>query len=349
MMQTAILGWDIGGAHVKAALLNRDGEVVCVLQQPCPLWKGLVYLEQAIDKILSALPGQCAWHAVTMTGELVDCFASREQGVMVIVQTLQAKLGDVQIDVFAGSQCFIAASNIHVSDVMSIASANWIASAQLAAKRQAQALFVDIGSTTTDILLIENHTLHAQGLTDYERLVSGELVYTGIVRTAVMAVAQRAMFNDKDMGLMAEYFATMADVYRLTGDLQEQHDQSDTADGAEKTPQASAIRLSRMTGYEFNAEDWPLWQAFAQTLKQQQLTTIKQACLAQLQRSKQPEQTCIVGAGVGRFLVKQLAVELNLPYVDFSELIRQTASLSTLDAADCAPAVAVAYLAGGFG
>lgn len=349
MMQTGILGWDIGGAHVKAALLNSDGEVVCVLQQPCPLWKGLVYLEQAIDKILSALPGQCAWHAVTMTGELVDCFASREQGVMAIVQTLQAKLGHVQIDVFAGSQCFIAASNIHVSDVMSIASANWIASAQLAAKRQAQALFVDIGSTTTDILLIENHTLHAQGLTDYERLVSGELVYTGIVRTAVMAVAQRAMFNGKDMGLMAEYFATMADVYRLTGDLQEQHDQSETADGAEKTAEASAIRLSRMTGYEFNAEDWQLWRAFAHTLKQQQLANIKQACIQQLQRSMQPEQTCIVGAGVGRFLAKQLAVELNLPYVDFSELIRQTASLSTLDAADCAPAVAVAYLAGGFG
>jgi (4-(4-[2-(gamma-L-glutamylamino)ethyl]phenoxymethyl)furan-2-yl)methanamine synthase len=349
MMQTDILGWDIGGAHVKAALLNSNGEVECVLQEPCPLWKGLIYLEQAIDKILSVLPGQCSRHAVTMTGELVDCFASREQGVTAIVQTLQARLGDVQIDVFAGKQGFMAANNIQVSDVMAIASANWIASAQLAAKRQTQALFVDIGSTTTDILLIENHTLDAQGLTDYERLVSGELLYTGIVRTAVMAVAQTAVFNGRSMGLMAEYFATMADVYRLTGDLQDQHDQCDTADGTEKTPEASAIRLSRMTGYEFKTEDWPLWQAFAQTLKQQQLENIKQACVQQLQRSRQPKQSCIVGAGVGRFLARPIAVELGLPYVDFTELIAQATPPGTLDAADCAPAVAVAYLAGGFG
>jgi probable H4MPT-linked C1 transfer pathway protein len=349
MMQTDILGWDIGGAHVKAALLNSNGEAACVQQEPCPLWKGLVYLEQAIDKILSALPVQCARHAVTMTGELVDCFASREQGVMAIVQTLQAKLGAVQIDVFAGMQGFLPASHIQLSDVMAIASANWIASAQLVAKIQAQALFVDIGSTTTDILLIENHTLHAQGLTDYERLVSGELLYTGIVRTAVMAVAQTAVFNGRSMRLMAEYFATMADVYRLTGDLREQHDQSDTADGAEKSPEASAIRLSRMTGYEFNVEDWSLWLAFAQTLKQQQLSNIKQACMQQLQRTRQPKQSYIVGAGVGRFLAKQVAVELGLSYVDFTQLITQTASLDTLDAADCAPAVAVAYLAGGFG
>lgn len=349
MTQTAILGWDIGGAHVKAALLNSNGAVECVLQRPCPLWKGLTYLQQAIDEVLSALSVQPVRHAVTMTGELVDCFASREHGVMAIVHTLQAKLSDGQIEIFAGTQGFIAASNIHVSDVMAIASANWIASAQLAARRQAHALFVDIGSTTTDILLIENHRLQPQGLTDYERLVSGELVYTGIVRTAVMAVAQRAIFNGKDMGLMAEYFATMADVYRMTGDLQERHDQTDTADGAEKSPQASAVRLSRMTGYEFKAEDWLLWQAFAQTLKQQQLAQIKQACVEQLQRSQRRNQTCLVGAGVGRFLAKQIAAELNLPYVDFTQLIIQIGSVDVPDAADCAPAVAVAYLAGGFG
>lgn len=349
MTQTAILGWDIGGAHVKAALLNSNGTVERVLQRPCPLWKGLTYLQQAIDEVLSALPVQPLRHAVTMTGELVDCFASREHGVMAILQTMRAQLADAQIDIFAGTKGFLPASHIQISEVMAIASANWIASAQLSAKRQAHALFVDIGSTTTDILLIENHRLQAQGLTDYERLVSGELVYTGIVRTAVMAVAQRAIFNGKDMGLMAEYFATMADVYRLTGDLQERHDQTDTADGAEKTPKASAVRLSRMTGYEFKVEDWQLWQAFAQTLKQQQLTQIKQACVQQLQRSRRPGHSCLVGAGVGRFLAKQIAGELNLPYVDFTQLITQTAPVDIPDAADCAPAVAVAYLAGGFG
>lgn len=348
-MQKHIIGWDIGGAHVKAALLDETGQVLQVIQQPCPLWKGLFHLQSAIDAVLKAMSGDDMRHAVTMTGELVDCFDSRDQGVEAIIRTLKSKLKPADIVVFAGSRGFLKVDEVTRADTMAIASANWMASAQFAAKRQVRALFVDIGSTTTDILLIENYALQADGYNDYERLVSGELLYTGVVRTAVMAVAQRAVFNDKEMGLMAEYFATMADVYRLTGDLSDAHDQSDTADGADKTMRASARRLSRMTGYEFAESDWPLWHAFAQELKTQQKQMIYLACLKQLQRSSQPYSLCLVGAGVGRFLVKELAGELNLDYVDFSRLFKQAASVGSVNAADCAPAVAVAYLAGGFG
>ena len=346
-MQKNIIGWDIGGAHVKAALLNQAGEVVQSIQQPCPLWKGLSYLEQAMEAILRVLPNNTAMHAVTMTGELVDCFSSREQGVEAIIRTLQNRLNTRDIRIFAGVKGFIGVEEVAKADCMDIASANWIASAQLAAKRNEQALFVDIGSTTTDILLIERHALQALGYSDYQRLVSGELLYTGIVRTAVMAVAQQAEFNGQTMGLMAEYFATMADVYRVIGDLNEAHDQNETADGAEKNPQASARRLSRMTGYEFVESDWSLWLAFAQTLKQRQKSLIRQACLKQIKRSSQPDRIGLVGAGVGRVLVREIAADLELAYLDFNRLFDRLPD--TLDAADCAPAVAVAYLAGEFG
>ena len=39
-MSGNIVGWDIGGAHLKAALLNNKGEVLGVFQEPCPLWQG---------------------------------------------------------------------------------------------------------------------------------------------------------------------------------------------------------------------------------------------------------------------------------------------------------------------
>lgn len=349
-MDTYIVGWDIGGAHVKAALLDDTGNVLQVVQQPCPLWQGLLHLQAAIDAVAAVLPVKTVkQHAVTMTGELVDCFDSREQGVSAIIRTLQTKLVAAEIAIFAAGKGFIKADQVTRADTLAIASANWIASAEYAAKRETGALFVDIGSTTTDILLIDNHQLKAEGMTDYERLLSGELLYTGVVRTAVMAVAQRAIFNGKEMGLMAEYFATMADVYRLTGDLHEAYDQSETADGGEKTPRASAKRLSRMTGYEFTENDWPLWQAFAHELKHRQKQMIYQACLQQMQKSSQPYSLCMVGAGVGRFLVKELAGELHLDYVDFNRLFKQAKNIGGLSAADCAPAVAVAYLAGGFG
>jgi probable H4MPT-linked C1 transfer pathway protein len=262
-----LIGWDIGGAHLKAALLNSQGEVLQVYQQPCLLWKGLAQLESAVEIILAALPAGEKKHAITMTGELVDLFASRDDGVAQILATMQRYLSNEAILIYAGIQGFISIEQISAKHYEAIASANWLASASLVAQKIPAALFVDVGSTTTDILWCENQAVQAVGLTDFQRLQSQELIYTGIVRTAVMAVAQSVFFKGQAVGLMAEYFATMADVYRLTGDLTEAHDQTETADGAEKTVFASAKRLSRMIGYEFAEQDLELWRFVAFQLK----------------------------------------------------------------------------------
>ncbi|MBD9363284.1 hydantoinase/oxoprolinase family protein [Methylomonas fluvii] len=348
-MNKQIAGWDIGGAHVKLALLDASGQIVAVAQQACPLWKGVDYLHRTLTDLAGQFDSQQYRHAVTMTGELVDCFTSREQGVNAIVRAVCEQFNAEQVSVFAGLRGFLPAAHFQPADCMDIASANWLASLLWVAKRLPNALFVDIGSTTTDILLIENHQLKVQGFTDYQRLVSGELVYTGIVRTAVMAIAQDAEFNGQPMGLMAEHFATMADVYRLTGELNEAHDQCDTADGAEKSVLASARRLSRLTGYEFSDSDHALWLAFAGQLKTKQTQKISQACLKQLQRAATRSAITLVGAGVGRFLVRDIAADLGVEYLDFTDLLPSTAKTHVIDAADCAPAAAVAYLAGGFG
>ena len=123
-----------------------------------------------------------------------------------------------------------------------IASANWLASAQFAARRCGDGVFVDMGSTTTDIVALRGDRVQAQGMSDAERLASNELVYTGIVRTPVMAVVQRVPFNGAMQRIAAEHFATMADVHRLRGHLDEAHDMAETADGAGKSPVDSARR-----------------------------------------------------------------------------------------------------------
>jgi len=68
------MGWDIGGAHVKAAVINPAGEIIAVYQQPCPLWKGLDQLRSAATRILHEASAWHYRHAITMTGELVDLF-----------------------------------------------------------------------------------------------------------------------------------------------------------------------------------------------------------------------------------------------------------------------------------
>lgn len=343
-MQNLIMGWDIGGAHLKASVIIPPQDCIAVYQRPCPLWMGLDKLEEAVRGILADAAVTVNCHGLTMTGELADLFAGREDGVGRILRAMRSLLPDAKIQVYAGRNGFLEIKDVTSVDVNAIASANWLASASWSAGKVPDGLFVDIGSTTTDILLIDRGKVSAQGYTDYQRLVTQELVYTGLVRTPVMAVSQTAFDGENEVGLMAEYFATMADVFRLTGELNEDHDQWDTADGAEKTLTASAKRLARMIGCDYVPEDLTRWQCFARNIRQQQMQRIRSACEKQLSRVV-PSNAPLIGAGIGSFLVDELAIALNRPYVEFSDLFDQSARLGPYSITDCAPAVAVACLA----
>jgi (4-(4-[2-(gamma-L-glutamylamino)ethyl]phenoxymethyl)furan-2-yl)methanamine synthase len=345
-MQTNTVGWDIGGAHLKAAMLNQNSEIIAIFQQPCPLWKGLDQLEHAVSNVLRTIDSSVIFqHAITMSGELVDLFTDRDDGVKQIIGILRALLSGTNTFIFAGQVGFIRCEYVTAQHYQDIASANWLASALFAAQSVNNGLFVDVGSTTTDILLLHNKQVMAQGYSDYQRLISQELIYTGIIRTAVMAVARTVKDEGHSVGIMAEYFATMADVYRLTGELAEHHDQTDTADGADKTLAASARRLARMLGCDFSNDALPRWQRCAKNIRYQQCQHIQEGCRTQLERNQTDEPITFIGAGVGRFLIKEIAITLGHPYLDFSSLFTMATPQCELSAADCAPAVAVAFLA----
>ena len=343
-MQGTTVGWDIGGAHVKAAEINGADEILTLIQQRCPLWKGIARLHDAVHIVNNALSGSVRRHVITMTGELVDLFDNRADGVKQIIDAMTALLARQEVLIYAGKSGFLRPGLIEQRHFQDIASANWLASATLAAKKTANGLLVDIGSTTTDLLVISNGCVLTEGYSDYQRLQSQELVYTGIVRTPVMAVAQTVLDEGRETGLMAEYFATMADVYRVTGDLNERHDQTDTADGAEKTLRASARRLSRMIGCDIETDDNARWLRFAAQIKKLQLQQIQRSCVKLITQHDLADNCPLIGAGIGRFLVKQLAVNLGRAYVDFCEFSPTLVVPNEFSAADCAPAVAVACL-----
>jgi probable H4MPT-linked C1 transfer pathway protein len=343
-MANEVIGWDIGGAHVKVAMLSARGELNAILQKPCPLWQGLDKLRFAVNTIMHELPAASYRHVITMTGELVDLFAGRDDGVKTIIDTMIALLPGSDLLVYGGKLGFLNASQIKREHYAAIASANWLASASYAALQVGSGLFVDIGSTTADILLLNQGKVIAEGYSDYERLVTQELIYTGVVRTPVMAIAENVEDQGREVGLMAEYFATMADVYRVTGELNEAHDQADTADGAEKTVLASARRLSRMIGCDFAHAELARWQRLAENLRTKQLLRLQRGCEKQLARMALPRSSPFIGAGVGRFLVRQLAEAMGRSYLDFSVLFPVVLNDSVMTAADCAPAVAIACL-----
>jgi probable H4MPT-linked C1 transfer pathway protein len=152
-----------------------------------------------------------------------------------------------------------------------IASANWFASASVVSRAIGSSLFMDMGSTTTDIVPVVNGAIAARGYTDAERLAAGELVYTGLVRSFLVATADRAPFAGDWTELIHENFANMADVHRILGSLPDGADQMVSADGRAKTIAASQARLARIVGRDVDEADPSAWIALAQYFAEAQV------------------------------------------------------------------------------
>jgi probable H4MPT-linked C1 transfer pathway protein len=333
-----IIGWDVGGAHLKVARIEQ-GRLVGARVIPCPLWLGVDRLDAAIAQARAEL-GDAECHAVTMTGELTDLFASRAEGVTAISRRLLEVPGVMAI--YGGRDGWLEPDQAsHRADA--IASANWHATAGLVAQRVNAALFVDIGSTTADLIPVSGGRIHARGYADRERLATGELVYTGATRTALMAVAQKAPFRGAWTGVMNEYFATMADVYRVLELLPEGADLHETADHREQTRPASIARLARMVGADAVDADDASWAALAGYFAEKQLRRLHDAALVVLSAAELPGTAPLVGAGTGAFIAEALAERLGRRFISFSSLIDVDAGMEHM-ASVCAPAVAVALL-----
>ncbi|MEM9590192.1 MAG: H4MPT-linked C1 transfer pathway protein, partial [Pseudomonadota bacterium] len=177
-----------------------------------------------------------------------------------------------------------------------------------------------------------------------DRLTEGELIYRGVVRTPVMAIAGQAPFKGRMQGLAAERFATMADVYRITGELPDDADPFPSADNRGKDLEESAARLARMLGRDADDADTFAWRALAHFLARRLLDQIEADARAVIAREDLGPDAPIVGAGCGRFLAATLADRLGRPYRDFAALTSCAEEAKEM-VARCAPAVAVAQLA----
>ncbi|MFK8027727.1 MAG: hydantoinase/oxoprolinase family protein [Gammaproteobacteria bacterium] len=329
------VGWDIGGAHVKLAYIKNN--VLCVQQWDCPLWKGLNELVAVVKIALNEIPQDIANHHVTMTGELVDIFTSRDHGVREIMRVfLEQVTTDTNVKFF--SRDGLVEYEQALLNTESIASANWIASGLCVSKKNESVIFIDMGSTTTDIIGINKGELALSGLTDFERLRSGDLVYTGVVRSCVNTLCQKIPYKGDYIPLMAEYFSMSADVYRILDWLPEHADYGDTMDGQPKDQVSSMRRLARMIGEDYRDQDRHEWISVAQYIAEQQMKMIE------VSLSKyHTDNVDIVAAGVGRFLIEKIANKLSANYKDFTRYIIPADIDFQSNASDCAPAVALVF------
>ena len=338
---TRVFGWDLGGANVKLARVD-GGRVVNVAQIPCPIIPERSKFDAAVDVALPLISSP-ALHALTMTGELSDVFNDRAEGVSYLVELMQRVTAGQTLRVYAGSFGFLDPDDAK-NRTLEVASANWHATAALIARHHQDALLVDVGTTTTDLIPIKAGAVAARGATDAERLTESELLYTGVVRTPVMAVAHSAPFKRPratDCGGALRHHGRCLAAHRRSS---RRRRPLPAADQRGKSGPESAARLARMLGRDESEAELGAWMALARYFADCQLAEIEHAARGLAERDALAPSAPVIGAGCGRFVAKALAERLGRPYLDFAEIIDAAPEAREM-AARCAPAVAVALLA----
>lgn len=336
---TVTAGLDVGGAHLKVALVE-DGRTIAAHQFLCPLWQGLDKLEAAL---LDARPllARADRFAVTMTGELSDLFPDRETGVHTLVGRIEADLGQ-GARFWIGPYGFGSGGEARARHA-DVGSTNFLATAALIARKHDDALVIDFGSTTADIVPVAGGVVRPLGVSDADRQATGALVYTGYTRTAVMGVACEAPFGGHWVGLAREYLATMADVRRILGHDLSGIDLHATADGKGKSLEESITRLARMLGRDARDGAAEAWRGAARHIRELQLRSIHDGATRVLSAVDVGPSAPVIAAGIGAGDVHEIARRLGREAIDFGVLAGADVACLAF-ATGAAPAVAVALL-----
>jgi probable H4MPT-linked C1 transfer pathway protein len=318
---SGVLGLDIGGANLKAA--HTAGVARSV---PFALWKDPAGLADRLRTLLAEFPSP-ARLAVTMTAELCDCFASKRQGVEHVLAAVET-LGGATIRVWTNEGVFADLKEARRVP-LKVASANWLAQATLVARRlsSAQALLIDVGTTTTDIVPLDGGQAVPRGRTDPERMRCGELVYRGWRRTPLCALVE---------GSAAELFATMHDVYLALGRVAEDPGDRDSADGQPATREAAWRRLARMGCADLETSTPEERAALAHLAHERLLEQVAHGVRQVVARLRGPVE-CVVASGSGAFLVPEVLARMDLAaaIIDYADLAPDMSAVA------CAHAVAV--------
>ena len=297
------LGLDIGGANLKVAL--ADGTVQI---SPFEVWRHPNGLGQALTTLVRGMPS-FENVAITMTAELCDCYETKTEGVIAILdaveQAMKVAARDAQCLVWLLDGSLVTVDQA-MQDPLRAAASNWLALATWAGRfcPSGIALVIDIGSTTTDIIPLQDGLPVPRGRTDPDRLATGELVYSGIARTPLHALVRRIQCQERSFRVAAELFATTRDVYLWLRELPEEPDDLHTADGRPATRAQAGSRLARLLCADRTMLDDLALDELAEQVAAAQINDLVDA-MKQVERNCGGPCESVVLSGVGEFLTRR--------------------------------------------
>jgi hypothetical protein len=210
-----------------------------------------------------------------------------------------------------------------VDEPLLAAASNWHALASYGARHLpgGTGLLIDLGSTTCDIIPLAAGRPAALGQTDPQRLVSGELVYTGVTRSPVSAVVRSLPWQRLDCPVAQELFATTWDAYLVRGDLPEERDSCHTADGRPATRACAEDRLARSICADRSLVSTDDLRGMAEVIARAQLQQLERSARRVTGRLA-ARPPAVVISGQGEFLARQVA-ERVLPQAVIISLAQQ--------------------------
>jgi len=329
-----VIGWDIGGVNTKVARV--DGDAIAAVRvrafelQHAP--QAMVALLRQLADEVGAAPEDR--HAVTMTAELSQLFRTKREGVAFVLDAVAAAFPSADVRLFTVDGRFVTGDEAR-ADPLKVGAANWSATAHQVARHRPNAILVDIGTTTTDVIPIVAGEVAARGWTDPERLASGELVYTGAVRTPADVMAASVPIGTATASLSAEGFALAGDVHLWRGALAEADYSCATPDGRPATRLHAGERLARVVCGDREMLDDEDISTIADALAHTQVSSVARAI--RRVAARHPSLGTAVVTGLGAFIAEAAAREAGLGVEPLSAAIGDAA-------ARCAPAVSVALL-----
>jgi (4-(4-[2-(gamma-L-glutamylamino)ethyl]phenoxymethyl)furan-2-yl)methanamine synthase len=240
-----VIGWDIGGVNIKAARVRGDASLAA-RNDPFEIQRAPATLAARLQGIAKDLDAEESdTHAITMTAELSQFFRTKRDGVSYVLDAVERAFPNARIFVFSVDGRFLDPGTARNSHLL-VAASNWAATASLAATVVRDAILVDVGTTTTDVIPISGGRVVAIGRTDPERLISGELLYLGAVRTPVEAIVHRVPLHNGLAGVSAESFALAGDIHVWRGDLAPERYTTPTPDKRPPTREFAGERIARI-------------------------------------------------------------------------------------------------------
>lgn len=326
-----VIGLDIGGANTKVCWLDMEsGRVVGAKSDSVyhEMWRdpeGLRGVLEDFKHNRKMGDGQTLQGvALTMTAELCDIFKTKAEGVIAILCLVEQVFTDIPIYVWTTRGVFVSPSQTREKP-LDVAAANWHASATALAQsplvKNKEALLVDMGSTTTDILPLVQGEVVAKGRTDLERLLNGELVYTGVLRTQVQAIVDYVYVNGMPCKVSSEYFSITADVYRVLGLIREEDYDVATPDGGGRDLTACEQRLARVVASDPEEFGRNGIYALARFVQDKQIQQVLEGIWQLLSRMEKPWPKQLIMASQGSFLLKEVARRLDWGAIPWWECI----------------------------